>query len=44
MKTPNTFRRYEPGQVFLLPPDMGKWLPEDHLVYFIRDVVSQLEL
>jgi len=44
MKTPNTFRRYEPGQLFLLPPDMSKWLPEDHLVYFIRDVVSQLEL
>lgn len=44
MKTPNTFRRYEPGQLFLLPPDMSKWLPEDHLVYFIRDVVGQLEL
>lgn len=44
MKTPNTFRRYEPGQLFLLPPDMAKWLPEDHLVFFIRDVVGQLEL
>jgi transposase len=44
MKTPKTFRRYEPGQLFLLPPDMSKWLPEDHLVYFIHDVVSQLEL
>jgi len=44
MKTPNTFRRYEPGQLFLLPPDMTQWLPEDHLVYFIRDVVGQLEL
>jgi len=44
MKTPNTFRRYEPDQLFLLPLDMSQWLPEDHLVYFIRDVVGQLDL
>lgn len=44
MKTSNTFRRYEPGQLFLLPPDMSQWLPEDHLAYFIGDVVGQLDL
>jgi transposase len=44
MKTPNRFRRYEPGQLFLLPRDMSTWLPEDHLVYFIHDVVGQFEL
>jgi transposase len=31
-------------QVFLLPPDMRDWLPADHLVWFVIDVVDQLEL
>ena len=44
MKKPTTFRRYEPDQLFLLPPALSQWLPEDHLVYFIRDVVGQLDL
>jgi transposase len=44
MKTQTTFRPYSPGQLLLLPPDMAKWLPEDHLVHFIRDVVGQLDL
>jgi len=44
MKKPTTFRRYEPDQLFLLPPDLGQWLPEDHLAYFIRDVVGQMDL
>jgi hypothetical protein len=38
------FRPYEPGQSLLLPQNMGDWLPEDHLVFFIRDVVDQLDL
>ncbi len=44
MKTLPTFRRYEPNQLLLLPPDMTDWLPADHLVYFVRDVVKQLDL
>jgi transposase len=44
MKTQTTFRPYSPEQLLLLPPDMARWLPEDHLVYFIRDVVKQLDL
>jgi transposase len=44
MKTQTTFRPYSPDQLLLLPPDMARWLPEDHLVYFIRDVVRQLNL
>ena len=39
-----TFRRYEPVQVFLMPTSMSEWLPEDHLCYFISDVVDQLDL
>ncbi len=44
MKTLPTFRRYEPRQLLLLPPDMAQWLPAGHLVYFIRDVVGQMDL
>jgi len=31
-------------QAFLLPPDMRDWLPADHLAWFVRDVVDQLDL
>jgi transposase len=39
-----TYRPYEPDQVFLLPPALTEWLPDQHLVYFLRDVVEGLEL
>src|SRR6266542_7074384 len=39
-----TFRPYAPRQSFLLPPSPLELLPEDHLAYFILDVVSQLDL
>ena len=38
------FRPYEPDQLFLLPPDLKQWLPEDDLVYFIIDLVNELNL
>jgi transposase len=38
------FRPYEPEQSLLMPPNLGDWLPEDHLVFFVRDVVDQLDL
>ncbi len=38
------FRAYEPEQSLLLPQNLGDWLPEAHLVFFIRDVVDQLDL
>ena len=28
----------------LLPPSLRDWLPEDHLAYFVSDVVEQLDL
>ncbi|MDP9335021.1 MAG: transposase, partial [Actinomycetota bacterium] len=31
-------------QRFLLPPDLRDWLPQDHLVWFVIDVVDQLDL
>ena len=39
-----TFRPYEPDQIFLLPASMREWLPDDHLAYFISDVVDHLDL
>lgn len=32
------------SQQFLLPPDMADWLPEDHLAWFVIDVVDQIDL
>jgi hypothetical protein len=39
-----TYRRYVPEQDFLLPPSLREWLPEDHLAYFVSDMVDQLDL
>ncbi|MFC1827835.1 IS1182 family transposase [Thermodesulfobacteriota bacterium] len=44
MKTTSRFRPYNPDQLFLLPQDMKQWLPEKDLVYFIMDVVKQVDL
>jgi transposase len=38
------YRPYEPDQTLLLPPSLGEWLPEDHLVYFLRDVLEAIDL
>jgi transposase len=39
-----TFRQYEPDQMLLLPVSLREWLPEEHLAYFISDVVDHLDL
>ncbi len=39
-----TYRAYLPEQDFLLPPSPRDWLPEDHLAYFVSDLVDQLDL
>jgi transposase len=44
MKTTSRFRPYHPDQLYLLPQDIKQWLPEDDLVYFIMEVVKQLDL
>jgi transposase len=38
------YRPYLPEQELLLPPSLRDWLPENHLVYFVSDVVDQLDL
>src|ERR1700730_5126097 len=39
-----SYRPYLPEQGFLLPPSLREWLPENHLVYFVSDVVDNLNL
>ena len=39
-----TYKPYQPDQMFLLPPSLRDWLPEDHLAYFLSDVVDELDL
>lgn len=38
------FRPVERDQEFLLPPNMTDWLPADHVVWFLIDVVAELDL
>jgi len=38
------FKEYNPDQMLLLPPALQHWLPEDHLAYFISDLVEELDL
>src|SRR5882724_5412686 len=39
-----TYKTYLPEQDLLLPPSLRDWLPEDHLVYCVSDVVDELDL
>ncbi len=39
-----SYRAYLPEQDFLLPPSLREWLPENHLVYFVSDMVDNLDL
>lgn len=41
---PTSFLAYEPNQTFLLPPSPSEWLPENHLVYFVSDIIDRLDL
>lgn len=39
-----TFRPYNQGQLFLLPPSIEEWVPENHLARFVNDTVDQMDL
>jgi len=41
---PKGYRTYLPEQDLLLPPSLRQWVAEDHLVYFVSDVVDQRDL
>ena len=38
------YRPYVPEQDLLLPPSLRDWLPEDHLAFFVSDLVDHLDL
>jgi Transposase and inactivated derivatives len=44
MNKPKTFRPWQPGQTSLLPPSPSDWLTADHQVYFLLDLVDELDL
>ncbi len=37
-------RAVERDQQFLMPPSLSDWLPEDHLAWFVIDLVAELDL
>jgi transposase len=41
---PTSFLPYEPNQTFLLPPSPAEWLPENHLVYFVSEIIDRTDL
>jgi transposase len=44
MKKLKTFRPWVPGQTTLLPASPSDWLSADHQVYFLLDLVDELDL
>jgi transposase len=44
MQKRKTFRPWQPEQTTLLPPSPREWLAEDHQVYFLLDLVDELDL
>jgi transposase len=44
MSVAKGFRPAERDQQFLLPVDMRDWLPDDHVVWLVLEVVEQLDL
>ena len=38
------FLPYDLGQQYLLAPSLKEWLPADHLIFFVSDVVDSLDL
>lgn len=39
-----SYRPYYPNEDLLLPPSLREWLPENHLSYFVSEVVENLDL
>jgi transposase len=41
---PYNFQDFDRDQIYLLPPSITEWLPEDHLAYFLIEVVDGMNL
>jgi len=44
MQKPKSFRPWQPDQTTLLPPSPREWLADDHQVYYLLDLVDELDL
>ena len=44
MSKPKTFRPWNPEQTLLLPPSPLEWLPKQHLVFLLLDLIADLDL
>ncbi len=42
IRSTNTFRSYDQGQMLLMPPSLDDWLPDDHTARFVSEVVDEL--
>jgi len=38
------FKEYNQNEQYLFPPSLHDWLPEDHLAYFISEIVEEMDL
>ena len=43
MPTPKkpVFRKYDPHQTLIIPPDLNEWLPEEHIARVVAQVVDE---
>jgi transposase len=41
---PQNFIECDREQAFLMPPSLRDWLPEDHLAWFVIEMVGRLDL
>jgi transposase len=39
-----SYRAWSPDQPFLMPPNPGEWLPEDHVARFVLELVRELDI
>jgi hypothetical protein len=44
MQKRKTFRPWQPEQTTLLPLSPVNWLPSNHLVFFLLDLIDELDL
>lgn len=44
MVKPTSFRPWNPEGTLLFQPSPVDWLPENHLVFFLLDLVSEVDL
>jgi transposase len=42
LRVGKTFRPYDPHQMFLMPPSIDDWLPEEHLARFVSELVDEV--